>query len=213
MSIKSGGGLPPAIQRDRELQNTANNLGKAADKEIGKAGKAIGEAGTHVGKAGVETLGAAVNVGEATFEAGKATGNTAKGIGAAIAGAVGAVGEVISDAVGGALQWMGKGLIGAGNGAREVAGLGGPQITTYTILGDPKAELFSERMFKLSDEAFSVAGKQWLSSLTHIAGAGVNIAKAAGHVVMAAEKTLEAAVRMGHHQGSTAGDMPGARAR
>jgi hypothetical protein len=196
-NIRGGGSLPPALQRDRALSQTADNLGKAADKQLDKAGQAAGDAGKHVGKAGIETLGAAVNVAEATFDATKATGNTGMGVGAAIAGAVGKVGEVVLDALGAAAQWFGKGLLGIGDAGRDIAGLGGPQITTYTILGDPKADLFSERMMKLSGDSFKTAGNQWLSSLDHIAGAGVNLAFAAGHVVAAAGKTLEAAVRTG----------------
>ncbi|MEW5853696.1 MAG: hypothetical protein AB2A00_33280 [Myxococcota bacterium] len=198
MSVIRSGGLPPALVRDRQLSETARRLGNEADREMGLAGKSIKEAGRH-GEAAGTALGRAVdNVADATFTAGRAVGNTAKGVGAAILGGVSRVASEVTDALGAALQWLGKGLIGLGNKARDVSGMGGPQITTATVLGDPRAELFSDRMFKLSHDAFEVAGNQWVRSVDHLVSAGGDLAKCAKCVVAAAEKTAEAAAHVGN---------------
>ena len=46
--IVRGGNLPPAIQRDREMGQLSNELGKAAKDSMKDAGKALGKAGDHV---------------------------------------------------------------------------------------------------------------------------------------------------------------------
>lgn len=192
------GRLSPALARDAQLQRTQDGLGRQASVQLGNAGKA-GGAALHNGAGALRHGGGAVaEAGGATFELGRALGNAAKGAGAAVAGAVGAVGAVVADALGSALQWLGRGLIKLGNTSREVSGLGGDQITTRTVLGDRNGNAFHDRMFQLSGDSFRVAGQAWTRSVDHLAASGREAVDCARCVVAAAEKTVEAAVSLGN---------------
>lgn len=195
-SIK-GGSLPPALQRDRALTDTARSLGKAADASADKGLRKLDDAGARGADAIAQGGLAATEVVDAGISVGKAAGNTAKGIGAGILGGISKVAATVTDALGSALQWLGKGLISAGNSAREVAGLGGPIITTKTVLGDRNGESFADNMLRLSRDSFAIAGRQWSESVNHLALAGEHTVECASCVVAAAEKTVEAAAALG----------------
>lgn len=195
-SIK-GGSLPPALQRDRALSTTARTLGEAATLQADKGVARLGDAGEQ----GIAALAhggmAVVEVADAGISATKAAGNSARGIGAGLLGGIAKVASKVTDALGAALQWMGKGLIHAGNAAREVSGMGGPIVTTRTVLGDVNADAFADRMLRLSKDAFSLAGRQWMESVNHLAAGGVETVECAQCVVAAAQKTVEAAALLG----------------
>ncbi|MBI5495584.1 MAG: hypothetical protein HY904_11220 [Deltaproteobacteria bacterium] len=192
------GTLPPAIRRDVQLGHMEKTLGREADVQLRKAAREMETALRDAGSAGASTASAAANVADAAWDGLKAAGNTAKGAGAAVVGGVARAAEVVQDALGAALQWFGKALLKVGNSAREVAGMGGPQVTTKTVEGDRQASLFSDRMFKLSRESFQVAGNQWKHSLAHLAASGRDLGDAAHHVASAADHTLRAATATGN---------------
>lgn len=192
------GSMPPALRRDAQLGNVERGLRKAGDAELRRAQGEMNSALNQTGAAVESGASAAVHTAEAGWDGLKAAGNTLKGAGAAVVGGVARAAEVVADQLGSALQWFGKALIKVGNFGRDVAGMGGPQVTTKTIEGDRNADLFSTRMFKLSRDAFEVAGNQWKQSLGHLASTGADLSQAAHHVLNAAEHTLNAAVASGN---------------
>ena len=188
---------PPAIRRDQSLRNTERTLSNESAAALKQAGKELDAALGDAGKAGQAAGSAATNVADAAWDGLKAAGNTAKGVGAAVVGGVARAAEVVADQLGAALQWFGKALTKVGNASREIAGMGGPQVVTRTIEGDKSASLFSDRMFKISRDAFSVAGNQWRQSLAHLVSSGRDLRDASAHVLSAAEHTVNAAAAAG----------------
>ncbi len=174
-------------------------------KSLDAQGKAnLTEAGVHADAALDNVEGAAANAGgffvnvvAGIADAGAAIGHGIAGAGAAIAGGVGHVVEVAGDLVGGGFQRLGGLLVGAGNGMREAAGLGGTQYNLQSIEGDAFAQTWSDDMLNASGEQFQQSAASLEGSLAHVGGAAVNGVLVAGNLLSAAGNTLAAAKDLG----------------
>lgn len=178
-------------------QNTIQNLDNAGKANLQSAGEHADAAIQNTGEAAANAGGFLVNVFSGIADAGRAVGHGIAGIGTAIAGGVGHVMEATGDLIGSGFQRLGAGLVGAGNGMREVAGLGGQQYNLQTIEGDKFAQTWSDSMLNASAEQFEASGNSLMNSLAHVGGAGVNAGLVAGNLVLAAGNTLAAAKDLG----------------
>lgn len=186
-------GLPPALRRDAELRQTSADLGAGAARQTRAAGQAWVAAELHSAEGVDQAAQALGHSAEAAFEAGRAAGAAALGVGTAVVGQVVGAGAVLLNQVSAALQRWGQALISVGNAVAP----GGDQVVTQTVVLDKRGEGFAGRMARLSGEHFARAGKQWLQSVRQLSLSTERAADCAGCVLAAAEKTVEAAGRLG----------------
>ena len=178
-------------------QSTIQNLDAQGKANLQSAGVHAEAAVQHTGEAAANAGGFFVNVFEGIADAGRAVGHGIAGVGTAIAGGVGYVVQQTGDLIGAGFQKIGAGLIHAGNGMRDAAGLGGQQINLQVVEGDQFAQSWSESMLNASGEQFRQSGAALQGTLAHVGGAGVNAVAVAGNLALAAGNTLAAAKDLG----------------
>jgi hypothetical protein len=186
-------GGPNSSGRQRALQDLQKNLDAQADKNLKEAGAEIREAGNEAKAGAADASGAAVNVVRGTVDAVDAAGSAAAGTALGLGAVAAKLMESFGDLIGRGLQLLGKGFVGAGNAARELADRGGQQFTTKDIAGDKFAQQWSDVMLlEASGDAFEHSAAALQSSIAEFGGAAVNTVRAATHLVSAAALTLAA---------------------
>jgi hypothetical protein len=191
------------------LDETADALESAADRKLAQARSQIDSAAMHARAAGAQTAGAVVNLASAGVAAAQGVARTAQSAGHAVA--------ATGLAVAGAATWVGEQTISAARSlavgaAKGFAGIAnvlsrtlgdGQQVTVRQLEADPQATRLSARIFAAAgrqlDGAGAAMGTAWSSyvgSVTHLAGAGVNVALAAGHTAAVAGQLARAAVNV-----------------
>lgn len=145
-------------------------------------------------------LGAGANLVLATGHAAAGSAHVAAASGLAV-GAVAAEGaEAGADFFGRATQWLGRAFVGAGNQARAVADIDGPQLVTEDVAGDAFARSWSDALREQSGAQLQRASSSYLRSIAHVVGAvasgvlgSVELGRAAVGTLVAAQETLASA--------------------
>lgn len=185
---------------DDQLDAQGHHEASQAIENIDDVSRAMDRTADHFVRATGHALGAGANLALSSAYAAQGTAHVGAA-GALAAGAVAAEAtEESADFFGRATQWLGKLFIGAGNGAREAADIGGAQLTTVDVAGDAFAPMWSDALRDASGKQMELAGKSVLASLAHLGGAVANgvlgtveLSKAAANTLVAARETLAVA--------------------
>lgn len=185
---------------DGQLDAAGHGQVDDAIDDIEDVGAALAYTADRFVGAAAHGLGAGANLALATGYAAAGTAHVAAATGLA-AGAVAAEGaEAGADFVGRATQWLGRAFVGAGNEARAVADIDGPQLTSVDVAGDRFARTWSDALREGSGAELERASSSYLHGIGHLAGAvangvlgAVELGRAAQGTLVAAKETLAAA--------------------
>ncbi|MBN2358331.1 MAG: hypothetical protein JXR83_02700 [Deltaproteobacteria bacterium] len=199
------------------FQKDAAALRKAADDLQGGARELVKDAKQDVAAAGAHADEAAKHLAGAAANAVYATGALLEGT-ADVLGAAGHAGAAGAYAAVGTAGWIAEGISSAGrfvakNLARGFAAIAnamtnvlkdGKFTTVRELAGDPNAVRFSDEMFgkaagqlNKSADLMNAAWNSYVECIDHMAGAGANVAYAAGHTAAVIGHLGKAAAEIG----------------
>jgi hypothetical protein len=161
-----------------DIDDIGRSLTDTADRFVAAAGHGLGAG-----------MNAALAAGHATMGGARAAVATSLAVGSVAAEGA----EAGADFVGRATQLLGRAFIGAGNGARDVADIDGPQLLTVDVAGDRFARTWSDALREESGAQLQLASTSYLHSIAHVAGAVANGVLATVELGRAALGTLAVA--------------------
>lgn len=195
----------------RDLGNAADALNQTTKGLLTDAKGQVGKAKLHAGEAVDSALGAVANsviagayAIDGTLRVGEAGGRAAAGVAIGTVATAGWSLEGLGNAARLAFKNLAKFFSGVANVLAKH--LGNPERVSLevSILGDPAAKRFSERMFekagdqfKLSGEALGFAWDSYVTAVENAAGSVANAGIAAFHVGATAAHLAEAGIVAG----------------
>ena len=195
------------LSEAQDRMNTAGQAqGRAALKNLNKAGRALQKTADELVHAGNYTLGAGANLVVGGGYAVSGTAHIVAGTALGAAGGVALAGEASANVFGRALQHLGRGLIKAGNRARSHANIGGAQYMVKDVLGDKFAKTWAASLVTHSRDQFRQAGNDYMTSLCCIAASVACGGMTVAELALAAKSTAEAAaftLNAARHAGSS----------